>query len=231
MTDLGASAWPLDRLGEALDTLAGQARLPMRRLDPTTPPPSLDREGIALGSWLDWAAERMGLELEEVESAPSGLPDLLRAAGPALLVVGEGTEARVLLLLRYKGGRLCLVGPDLRVCRVPPEAVHRALTSNLEVGLAPEVDVLLRTAGILGRRRARAARALLDEQLTELRVRGCWLLRAPPGAGFARQLLAAGVPQGVLVMLAVFALLYGLEILGWGLIGRGRSTAASIPAG
>ena len=221
MTDLGVSAWPMDRLGEALDTLAGQARLPMRRLDPTTPPPSLDREGIALGSWLDWAAERLGLELEEVEAAPSRLPDLLRAAGPALLVVGEGTEARVLLLLRYKEGRLCLVGPDLRVHRVPPETVHRALTANLEVGLAPEVDTLLRTAGILGRRRARAARALLDEQLTERRIRGCWLLRAPPGAGFARQLLAAGVPQGVLVMLAVFALLYGLEILGWGLIGRG----------
>jgi ATP-binding cassette subfamily B protein len=220
MADLDASAWPLDRLGEALDALAGRAGLSLHRLDAPTPPPS-DRAGIALGSWLGWAAERLGLELEEVESAPTRLPELLRAAGPALLAVGQGGGTRVLLLLRCIRGRLCLVGPDLRVRRVPLETVHRALTADLEVGLAPEVDTLLRTAGILGPRRARAARALLDEQLAGSRVRGCWLLHTPPGAGFAHQLLAARVPQGLLAMLAVFALLYGLEVLGWGLIGRG----------
>lgn len=221
MADLSYSAWPVERLGEALEALARQARLPMRRPQITIPPPSLDGDGIALKPWLDWAGERLGLELEEVESAPSAFQGMLRAAGPALIVLTEETGTRVLLLHRHRRGRLCLVGQDLRRHWVPLERVYRALTAQLEVGLAPEVDALLSTAGIRGRHRALAASTLLEEQLGELRVRGCWLLRAPPGTGFTRQLLANGIPQGVLAMLAIFALLYGLEILGWGLVGRG----------
>jgi ATP-binding cassette subfamily B protein len=163
----------------------------------------------------------MRLELEAVESSPPGLPGLLRAAGPALVLVGGGEGAQVLLLLGAKGRHLRLLGPDLRVRRVPMDVVRLALAADLEAALLPEIEPLLAHAGLRGRRRVRARRALLDERLAGQRVRDCWLLRTPPGTRFARQLLAAGVPQGLMAMVGVFALVYGLEILGWGLIGHG----------
>jgi ATP-binding cassette subfamily B protein len=46
------------------------------------------------------------------------------------------------------------------------------------------------------------------------------MLRLPPTTGFWRQLSQAQLPRRVVLMLTVFTLVYGLEIVGWSLIGE-----------
>src|SRR6185295_5208018 len=64
--DLEALAWPADRLGEALSTLARRSGLEPGKLDLPEP-----REASAeeLDPWVDAAAAAMGLEAEPVEVA------------------------------------------------------------------------------------------------------------------------------------------------------------------
>jgi len=62
---------------------------------------------------------------------------------------------------------------------------------------------------------------MLRERLGKQRLGGCWVLRPPPTTGFWQQLMYGRLPRRALLMLGVFALVYGLEILGWGVIGQG----------
>jgi ATP-binding cassette subfamily B protein len=61
---------------------------------------------------------------------------------------------------------------------------------------------------------------MLAERLAPYPVGTCWLMRVPPSASLWAQLRQARLPSRLSGMMALFALLYTLELTGWGLIGH-----------
>jgi ATP-binding cassette subfamily B protein len=219
--DLTAVQWPYSRLGEALEELARRSGLqPASKDVPVPPDASGDAAADDLGRWVEWAADRLGVEAEPVDTAHPQLSQVIAGAGPALLQLAAGGGLHFLLLLRCRAGVAHLVGPDLRVHRRGAEALRSALSARYEAPHEPEIERLLDTAQVAAGRRARVRSAMLRERLANQRIGRCWLLRVPASAGFWRQLVHARVPRRVGAMIGVFAAVYALEIVGWGLIGR-----------
>lgn len=213
-------AWPLSRLGEGIEALARQAGLKLAAVE-IAPEAASAGEAGELGRWIEWASERLGLEAEPVETTVAEFEPLLRGVGPALFSYRKSEENHILLVLGSKAGVLHLIGPDLGIHRCPAERVRAAFCSGFEAPIANEIDQLIEMAGIPKDRRTTVRSAMLRERLGKQRLGGCWLLRLPPTTGFWQQLLYARLPRRVLLMLGVFVLVYGLEILGWGVIGQG----------
>jgi ATP-binding cassette subfamily B protein len=221
--DVGMSAlqWPYSRLGEALEELARRAALKPASKDVPIPPSALETDAADdLGRWVEWAADRLGVEAEPVDTAHPQLGQVLIGAGPALLQAATGDGLRFLLLLRSRRGVAHLIGPDLRLHRCGAEALRAALSTRYETPHAVQIDRLLDTARVPERKRDRVRSVMLRERLADTRIGRCWLLRVPASAGFWRQLAHARVPRRVGAMIGVFAAVYALEIVGWGLIGR-----------
>ncbi len=222
MTDLVSFAWPLSRLGEALEALARRGGLkPTATV--TTPPPRFHaaHEQEALDSWLDWAAARLGIEVESVETTAAELLAMLRGAGPALLRYQYDDQDYVLLLLKATKKTAYLVSPDLRVRKCSLDRMRVALAAKVEMPMLDEVEALLRQANIPSRKWPRVKSVLMQECTAGQRIDGCWMLRIPPTANFWSQLSYARLPRRLIVMLGVFTGLYVLEMAGWTLIGWG----------
>lgn len=212
-------AWPPERLGEGIETLARRAGLaPLETA--LTPPPALDG-AEAWGRWIEWAADRLGLEAEAVDAPLSEFEGLPRGAAPAVFWLRDGARPRFLLALRARGSRIALIGPDLRVRERPLEALRATLCAPWEAPLQAEIRNLLELAGIPEKRRAKVRAALLRERLAGQRLDGCWMLRLPPTAEVGRQLRHARAWVRLGLILPIFAALYGVEILGWSLLGQG----------
>lgn len=215
--------WPLHRLGEALDELARRSGLAIAA--PEAPPlaPGLDgNDALELGRWVDWAAQRLGVEAEPVAVPLAGFVPLLRHAAPALLQLpGNSAQTHVFfVLLKARGQRLQLVGPDLQLHQVDAEDFAAALSEPLQAPYRAAIEHLLDVAAVDPARRPRARQALLQEHLATQSVGACWLLRAAPGNSFWNQLRQARLPRKVGWMLLAFAAVYVAEIAGWGLIGQ-----------
>jgi ATP-binding cassette subfamily B protein len=228
-----AHLWPLDRLGDALMALAVHAGLLSQGVHggaqshggPALVVPHDVRAARAVDDalparWIDWAAGQMGLQAEPVQTPVPDAMQLLRQAAPALLLAPTSQGLRVLLLVGRRAGHALLLGPDLRRRRCPLPALRALLCAPAEAPLQGAVDALLASAGVPAARQPRARQALLAQRLAAQPLHGVWLLRRPATAGLWQQLAQLRVPRRVAGMLALFALLYALEIAGWGLIGQ-----------
>jgi ATP-binding cassette, subfamily B, bacterial len=228
MADLGDAAvreiealwWPVARLGEGLEALArfaGLSRGPAQALG--APPSGAADPAAEARRWIDWAGQQLGIEVVPIDAAVPELPALLHRAGPAVLPFEDARGLGFFLLLESRRGRPRLLGPDLQARRCAIETLRAALCWHREAPLGPEMAALLEAAAVPSRRRAGVQAAMLRERLATERIGPCWMLRLPASTGFWRQLAQAHLPRRVGVSLAVFALLYTLEITGWGLIG------------
>lgn len=219
--DLARHAWPLARLAEALDVLARRAGLDPgydAALDAACEPTLVRQD---LPRWIAALANAAGVETEQVSATRDRLAEMLGAAAPALVRIELAGEPMLLLLVAGGRRHARLLGPDLVARRVPvatlADALNHASRTAIDVDLAP----LLARAGLTAAATRRAARALSDERLAEQRFADCWLLRAPAGSGWRVRLAEARLPALTAVLLVVFAALYGAEIGGWALLGRG----------
>ncbi len=220
MKRLSEVAWPVSGLPEALPALARQCDLPVRQIELTAPAHFTDE--ATLNTWMDWAADTLGIELEATQVAGAEMESLLSAAAPALVKCSVENEQYFLLLLPgYTRGKLHILGPDLRVHRMPIAELTQALCVQYASRFSAEVEQLLASARIPERDQARVRIALLRERLATVTIRGFWLLRLPPESPFAKQLQYDGIFRGAGMALGVFLSLYLLEILGWWLIGHG----------
>jgi ABC-type bacteriocin/lantibiotic exporter with double-glycine peptidase domain len=220
--EIGRAAWPISGLNQAIEVLVRESGLPHSPAELPTPPPKLGHPAASgLGAWMAGAAQRLGLEAEQVDAGYGEVESLARGAGPAILVVSDGDERRALAVLRSRRGRVRLIGPDLRTHDVPLEEVRDALCAFADAHYGPVADALVEKIGIVRRRRARVRRALLREQLGAVRVGGCFLLRIPPEASFWRQLRDEGLTRYLGLLLGSHATKYVLFVLSWWLIGRG----------
>ena len=216
-TAVARAWWPISRLGEGLEELARRAGL--GRSTET----SLERrrpDDEAPGEWIAWAAGHLGLEAEPVDAPVPEVAAMLRAAGPALVLLAQGREAGFVLLLGSRSGRLRLLGADLAEHRLPVEHLRASLCWRFEAPAAPEIAPVLEAARIPAARRRRVQAAMLRERLGAERIGGVWMLREPAAAPILRQVARAGIPRLLGAVLGVFAVLYAGELLGWSLIGR-----------
>ncbi len=238
-----ACGWPLERADEALEALARRSGLARGQSlgervwhRPATASGVSDDEtpadsGDDLGPWIEAVAGRLGLELEETETAHSEVESMIRGSGPALLFIpGDAGPGYLLAVLgatpapRLRGGRgnrVRLLGPDLAVHRRPVREVARRLCREVEAPVLPEVERLLERLALPARRAAKARTALLRERLRAARLEGCWLLRLPPGASFWRQMSDEGLPWELAKYLVTYAISFSLVLLSWWTLGRG----------
>jgi ATP-binding cassette subfamily B protein len=210
-------AWPLDRLGEALEAVARRSGLEPKAGSLPAPPAVEGASGSeSLGRWVESAAAWLGLEAEPVEAPHAEVEPLLRAAAPALLRLPGGS---VLAVLAGDRRHVTVLTPDHVPAHLPLAAVRDALCREAEGPAGEEVARILDRAGLRDRRAARARQAMLRQLLGRARVGGCWLLRPAASGGLAAQAREARLPRLLLTLLGAHALAYGLWLLSWWLLG------------
>lgn len=212
--------WPAGRLAEGLEALARAARLAPAHAERLMVPQTLADSATERAQWLDWAAGRMGIEAESVETSIADFEAMALRAGPAVFAVQAGAGAGFVLVLRSSGRDLRVIAPDLRVRRCPVGWLRTAKCARLEAPFAAEIDRLLSFSDLRKSDWPRVRAAMLRERLGVVRLDECWILRQPAATPFWRQLVHAGVPQRLGWMLVLFAVIYALELGGWRLIGE-----------
>jgi len=226
-------SWPLDRLGEGLEALARAAGLLQRKAQfaaarlglqevPQTVPQEVQTGAVSeMERWLEWASAGLGLEAESVDVPVPQFDSVLHQAGPAVLHVHHPEFGRrCVLLLSGRGGKLRVLGADLRVHRCEAEALRALVCAAFEQPLLPGIEQLLNAAEVPARKRPAVRRLMLAERLATQRVGGCWVLRQGAAHSFRAQLMHARLPQRLGAILFLFAAIYALEIGGWKLIGE-----------
>ncbi len=213
--------WPLDRLGEAVETLSQRCGLIAGGLnEPLVTPPALaTAEPTAIADWFDWAADRLGVEAVSVNTTVVNVPNFLNWAGPAIIMNNAAGAKGFFVLLGKKWGKPHLLRSDLTSGTCAPEHLRTAMCWHPEEELRPEIEKVLNTAQIAPARFDRVKAAMMRERLMATWIDSIWILRLSASTGFWRQLVNAGVLKKILIMLAIFAVLYVLEITGWALIG------------
>jgi ATP-binding cassette subfamily B protein len=224
---LDRHTWPLARLAEAIETLAVASKMPVRSSEaagqPVLPPePGLARRQ-ALDRWIEGVTLSLGLEVEPTEAPYPEASSLVRGAGPAVVRLGApepGGEERFLLLLGRRRDRVTVIGPDREQVHLPPDVITAALCRELEAPVVGEVDGLLERAGVPASRRARARAAILRERLGPVRVRGCWLLRLPPGTSFWGQMKHARLPRRLVGFFFGHLVQHLIMLASWWVVGN-----------
>jgi ATP-binding cassette subfamily B protein len=220
-TPLPQAGWPLERLAEAVEALAGTSRLrpPGGRAEARTPGPPPDPGN--LGRWLAAVAEYLGVEAEPVAFTWSDTADCLARCGPALVQIAGGKEPRFLAILGSRGRQLELLTPEHGCIRLPLEEVRQALCQEVEAQAEPLVEQLLAAAAVTPRRARQVRRGLLRQFLGTTTVGGCWLVRpagiAPPPV----QARSLGLPRLLVCFLACHVCERALLMGAWWLLGRG----------
>lgn len=224
-TDVLAVAWPAARLSEAVAVLALRSGLigePAELPEPREPLDGAPEEVI--DRWLRLSATRLGLEAEAVEATYGDVLPLVRRAAPALVSLPPpdgGSEGGFLLLVAAGTRRVSVIDSEQRVHRLRPDDVRSALCRRVEAPLVEPVDRLLLAAGVPEHRQARARAAILREQLSTVRVGGCWLLRLPPSASIVRQAVHARLVGPLAVLVLAYLFQQALGLVGWWMIGLG----------
>ena len=219
--DIASMAWPAARLNEAIETLAQKAGFPLNAHLETVPPPVHQPDDKTLDDGIEAAAGRLGLEAEAVSTTYADVGRMVHHAGPALLALPNYPQSGFLVMLKPRRGRVSVMTPELAVRHIPPAIIQATLTEEIEAPLRNPVDCLLVATGVPPHRQARARQAILDEQLGEARIAGCWLLRQLPGANFWSQIRRARLPRYVAILTAADGVSSVLQAVGWWIILQG----------
>jgi ATP-binding cassette subfamily B protein len=211
-------AWPLARLGEALEATARRAGLAPRACDRAPSPP----EGVSpavLARWVEDAAAWLGVEVEPVTTSYADMDATIARAAPALLRV----RGAPFYLAVVAGGvrRITLLSPSEALVRACVEDVALALAGPLEEKAGPEADALLARAAVPEGRREAARRALLAARLGMEQLDGSFLLGPPASAGLRERAQRAGLGCRLRLFVAASAASYAMLLSAWSLVGRG----------
>lgn len=213
--------WPLDRLGEAVEMLALRTGLIKQGLsEPLTVPASFsDYDRREVSDWFDWVADRIGIETVSVNATVAGIPGLLRSAGPAIILNNAMGTMGFFVLIGSRWRKPLMLAADLSTATCALEDLRTAVCWHPESAIKPEIEIVLDSAGVLPARRERVKAAMMRERLAGTWIDAVWIIRLPASTGFLHQLATAGVFGKIGYMLAIFAVLYLMEIGGWSLIG------------
>ena len=196
LSGIAAVCWPSQRAPEGLELLARAARLPL----PTDSPAS---EAEPRAQDVDASLEGGRRARARGRAVDAAFGEIGRAAcaRPGRQSFASA-RTRLVMLVRRRGRRLTIVGPDHRVVAVRVETLRRALVDPEAAPLVADTERLVDEAGVRAANRSAVASALVEERLRARRLRGVWLLRIPSGGSFRAQLVAAG-GRRQLVLLAL----------------------------
>ena len=213
MSRFSGAGWSRRRIGDALMALSRASGLADVEAHLGEVP-----DEAPIGAWMELAAARLGLESEPVNTPYRELDSMIRSVGPGLLALPEGG---VLALLRTRGSRAQVIGPDLRRYWLPIREIRDALAAAVEAEARPAIATVLSEAGVPEKRREVALTSILGEALGGNRCAGGWLIRLPPEAPIGKQARSAGLGRLLLWLVACHAANQLLFIAAWILIGRG----------
>lgn len=203
-----ASAWPLERLGEALALLAHRrGMIPVPERFPAPPAEWVTPADADVRRFVLAAADHLEIEAEPRDLGYAEVETRLARVAPALFRLpksGEEEPPRFLAVARVRGRRVYLLDPDGAQRVVPLAEVAAALRRAVEERFSPEIDRLLDEAEIVGRRRALGRAALLRERAGARPVASALQLRLPPSAPAMRQVREAGLPGLALGFFAAY---------------------------
>lgn len=220
-------AWPISQLGDAIAEMGHRAGLVPASGSPGSPPPICHTDPDALTTWLEQAAANAKLEVGPVETPYAQVVTLLRHSAPALLRLPPAESSWqtfggcFLALMGSRGERLHLLGPDGRTQWVPLEEVRSRLCSHWERPLAAGIDGVLAEAKIIESRQPKVRAALLKEQLADVHLTGCWLVRSAPAASLWAQVRQSRMRGSLLLAFGADAVYQLLMVASWAMIGKG----------
>src|SRR5262249_57824721 len=113
-----------------------------------------------------------------------------------------------------------ILAPDLSIRSCPVGALSDIVCAAHEAALAPDIDRLLALAQVSPPRAKDVGSAIARERLASRPVATCWIMRLPASTGFWAQLRQGRGPHKLAPMMVFFAIVDGLEIVGWGIIGE-----------
>lgn len=220
---LAALTWPVDRLEEAVFSLAQACGWTLSEAEPDfiqarlageVPRQSLDQR-------IAQSAQQWGLEIEAVAGPYGEAHRLLQGLGPAVLSMPESAAGpHFLVLLRGDRRWVYLIRVDRSIQRFRAQPLADALWADLADPWLARVESLLDAAGVEQQQRASARHTLLATLLGTTVQRGGWLLRLPPGSSLQQQLKTAQVPRWLGLLLTSYAAQLLLGVGAWWLIGR-----------
>lgn len=215
--------WPLDRLGDGMQALAHH----LQWGDPAAvalPPAPLELHAdLRLAtSWITWAADRLGMELEPVTSTAPQVKVLARHAGPALIPKDDRQgQMGFLVLLGARRDKVQLLGPDLQVHARRCDDLAEGLTAPFEAPVAAQVETLMARGSLPASRKAAVHAALAKETLADVTMPPWWLVRLPASSNAWSLLVKQRVPHLMVTQVLIFFVLYCTEALAWTLLGGG----------
>jgi ATP-binding cassette subfamily B protein len=204
-----------------IEALARRCRLFAGSVRNLTVPHDLDpNDDVSLGTWIDAAAARLGVEAEPVELLYAEVQQFVGRRGPLLIRLPGDAPVRFIALIGRHGKSVIIFGPDLAEHKLSPEVVRSALCQDFDDKMTPRVDQVLNAAGIPENVRDRVRTGILQETLRTARLDGVWMLRLSPGAGFLEQIFHAGVPQRMLGLIGAHTIQYLFFLLSWWIVGK-----------
>ncbi|MBX7101937.1 MAG: ABC transporter ATP-binding protein/permease [Myxococcaceae bacterium] len=211
--------WSAAEAARALELLARRSGASSRSVDPSAP--SLpDRDA---GARLVRLAAGLGVELEPASPTLRQLEGALLEADAALVRL-PGPGERYLAVAGHRGRRVRLLvpsAPGARAVWVHLEALSRGIAAPLVRQAEAQLEAVVRRLPLQGEVLESARRALVQEQLGPHPVAELWSVRPLPGAPFLGQLVRAGVPGKVALLLALHVVEYALLLGSWKALGPG----------
>lgn len=220
--ELLEALWPLERLGELIDSVSARVGgRSDRAIDPEPLPPGRAEVDLLLEPWLRRAAERRGLEFGRSTTLLGDLRETLAAIAPAIVAIEKNGEPRYLAVLRSSRNSTIVIDLAGERRRLSTPQIAAALLPPATAAVGRSLDMLLDTVAAQGQRRRRAHEQLLRDVVGGLPVGGFWLIRPSPSVGLWRRLRFARLPRRVLLLSAIYTLTYILTLGAWWLLGRG----------
>ncbi|MBI2841269.1 MAG: hypothetical protein HYX75_23365 [Acidobacteria bacterium] len=177
--DFDALTWSTAELGRAIAELVKRSGLGPRSADiPQLPLHLASDSPEEWSGWIEGAAGRLGVEAVHVQSSYANVEQILRAAGPALLVLPPPREPRVLAVIGARSRKVRILRRDRTVENVPIARVCGAMSAHFEEAIQGDIEKQLDAIGLASLRRTRARAGLTRERLGSRVVAHCWVLSA-----------------------------------------------------
>ena len=137
-----------------MQALARHAGLPVDTSEPVALPDDLPIE--RLSGWIENAAERSGVQVDQAFVTLEEIDVLLSAGGPVLIRLAAIAGAPFLAVVGRRGRFVRTLGSDLRVHRLDVKAVAATIRRPFETSVEADIDLIVERLQLTGRARARA---------------------------------------------------------------------------
>lgn len=219
---IDALCWPIDRLGEAIESLARAASLPCRAVECPVPADLLRKaDDLMIGQWIADSADWFGIEAESIVVTYAEIKTFLRTAAPAIIMVASKQPGFLLLAGRRGMKRVKVLAPDRTIHAVPATALEKVLCRWFETPARQSLDRLVQRIHIPGKQAERLLDGILQQRFGSMRLRGFWVLRCSPHGRFLPQARHMKLPRNLALLLGARVLQYAIFLLSWWLIGKG----------